>query len=838
MNTLMKKFIYISFILFLFIFSPLRSQSSSNKEFIRAVQAADLYFYYNENFEKAASLYEVLHNKYPENSNISAKLGICYLNIDGKNAEALILLKKARSHIVKSDKDYLEYGQSAPIDTWFYLAHAYHINDSLNTAIILYNEVKRKIGSTEAFRTEYIDNQIKACNYALKMEKNPVKISSEFLFPWLNDYSGAMNPVISENDSVFIFTRAELGINHIYCSYKNNGWQKPTDITAQLGGYDNLCSNSITGQGDMLIVYMDDGADGNLFSSTRKGLKWTKLKKLNKNINTKYWEAHGFITPDGKKLFFSSNRPEGFGELDLWVSEKNENGDWGTALNLGNTINTPYNENTPFFIPSTGTLIFSSIGHNGLGGYDVFSSTLKNRKWTEPLGMPFPINTTSDNTTFISDPTGKGLITSKVDDQSKKRNIYLIVEGGLPSETIAADGNVGLEDGMKIVPGLAEINVAPADRSMEWKKIPVNDSGIFKFDTKPGDYVLRVKYAGYITDTSTVTIPESFTGKSMSVSISMVPEKVSSGDFLSIKSILFDFNSDKLNQEAIFNLEKLKSILNNYPELKIEVTGYTDIIGGQEYNKILAEKRAQTVVRYFTSSGISGSRFIQKAVGAADFVALNVNPDGSDNPEGRQYNRRVTLGIVNPQTGIVIRQETFTPPRLRQPYSMRYGVVLMKSTEKFYPDYFADFKMNELFFVRPVFKDSAYMYILGEFSDRSEAEKYLPFAKEKGFKDSYIVNQYEIQASPRQLINETDTRRRSGVAKIYIIQLEASKAPLNLNKYKPLEKVREIKGNDGFYRYVFGEFEGFSTAKKALDDVHNSGYKNAFIKEYGLLVKQ
>jgi outer membrane protein OmpA-like peptidoglycan-associated protein len=425
-----------------------------------------------------------------------------------------------------------------------------------------------------------------------------------------------------------------------------------------------------------------------------------------------------------------------------------------------------------------------------------------------------------------------------VDDQLKKRNIYLIVEKGLPSESIVADGNVGLDDGMKIVPKLAEINIAPADRSGEWKKIPVNDSGIFKFDTKPGDYMLRVKYAGYKTDTSTVTIPKSYTGKSMSVSISMVSEKVSSGDFLSIKSILFDYNSDKLNQEAIFNLEKLKSILNNYPELKIEVIGYTDIIGGQDYNIKLAERRAQAVITYFTAASVSGSRFIKKAVGAADFVALNVNPDGSDNPEGRQYNRRVTLGIINPQTGIVIRQESYAPPRLRQPYSMRYEVVLMKSAEKFYPDYFNDFKMNELFFVRPVFRDSVYLYILGEFADRSEAEKYLAFAKEKGFKDGYIVNQYEIQAPPRQLISETDANRRSGATRVYIIQLEASKTPLDLNKYKSLEKVREIKGNDGFYRYVFGEFEGFSTAKKALDDVHYSGYKNAFIKEYGLLIRQ
>ena len=271
----------------------------------------------------------------------------------------------------------------------------------------------------------------------------------------------------------------------------------------------------------------------------------------------------------------------------------------------------------------------------------------------------------------------------------------------------------------------------------------------------------------------------------------------------------------------------------------MEVTGFTDIKGTPDYNIKLADKRAEAVISYLTSSGISESRFTRKAVGAADFIAINVNPDGSDNPAGRQYNRRVTLGIINPQTGITIRQESYTPPGLRQPYSMRYDIVLMKSKEKYYPDYFSDFRMNELFFVRPVFRDSVYLYILGEFTDKSDAESYLKFACEKGFKDGYIINQYEIQEPPRQLMNKPDLiNKRNGEIKIYIVQLKASKTPLNLNQFKALEKVKEIKGKDGFYRYVFGEFEGFSKAKLALENIEKSGFKDAFIKEYNLLIRQ
>lgn len=836
MNILIRKILALS--LFSFISLALQSQPSANKEFIRAVQDADMHFYFNEDYETAAQHYEVLLKQYPDNCNISAKLGICYLNVDGKKGEALSLLEKATKNVVKSDNEYVEYGQKALLDTWFYLAHAYHLNDSLAKAIDLYSDVKRKLSSADAFRVDYIDNQIKACKYAMEAEKTAVRTSEALFTSWLAEYPGANNPAVSKNDSVFVFTVKKEDGNHILCSFKNQTWQKPYDITAQLGGYDRLWSNSITGDGKILILYMDDGADGNLYSSQRDGDKWSKIRKLGKNVNTKYWEAHGFITPDGKHLFFSSNKPEGFGELDIWLSEKEANGNWGPASNPGNIINTPYNDNTPFYDPDNKNLIFSSVGHSGMGGYDIFISTLKEGKWTEPIGLPYPVNNTSENSFIIYNNPATGYITSLVDEKSKLRNIYRILLTDLPSDKILAGGSVNLQDGMNVVAQMAEIRVAARDSAQSWKKIEVSNSGLFKFDARPGGYQLRVSYTGYKTDTINLNIPDNYTGKSLSVNTSLVPEKVSSGDFLVIKSILFDFDSYSLNDLAKLNLERLKAIMKEYHELNIEVTGYTDIKGTADYNLKLAEKRADKVIAYLTSSGISGTRFIKKSIGATDFVALNVNPDGTDNPLGRQYNRRVTMGVINPQTGITIRQESYTPPQLREPYSNKYSIVLMKSTEKYYPDYFSDFKMNELLFVHPVLTDSLYLYVLGEFSNRSDAESYLSFAREKGFKDGYIVNQYDLIAEPKQLISLTGSGRRSGAVRIYIIQLKASKVPLNTAQFRGIEGVREIKGNDGYIRYVYGEFEGFSKAKAELENLQKAGYKDAFIKEYNLLIKQ
>jgi outer membrane protein OmpA-like peptidoglycan-associated protein/tetratricopeptide (TPR) repeat protein len=832
------KTLILSFIILCFLPNALLPQAMTNKVYIKGVQDADMFFYFSEDFEKAASIYEALLKDYPDNSNLSAKLGICYLNIDGKKADALKLLRKASGNVVKSDIEYVEYGLKAPLDTWYYLAHAYLINDSLEKAIILYTDVKRKIGSTEVFKLDYLDNQIKACKYAVEMENNPVDVTAELLMPWLKDYPGATNPVLSQNDSVFVFTRKESGKNHIYCSLRNNGWPKPFDITAQLDGFDNMCSNSITARGDLLIIYMDDGADGNLFSSSRKGTVWSKVKKLNKNINTKYWEASGFITPNGKQLYFSSNRTEGIGELDIWVSQSDGNGNWGPATNLGNVINTPYNENSPFFNPATGTLIFSSFGHSGMGGYDIFSSNLKIGKWTKPIGLPYPVNTTSDNIMFLEDHEGKGYITSMVEDHSGIRNIYRIVQYGPSAIKILVKGSVILQDGNNIAPRLADVQVTHAD-STSWKKLELNDSGMYRFVTRPGNYIVQVKYAGYKTDTASLSIPKSFTGNYLSISTLMIPDRVSSGDFLAIRSILFDFNSANLNEQATIELEKLNLILKNYPDFQIEVSGYTDIIGTKAYNMQLADTRAQSVVSFLTGSGISESRFKKRAFGASDFVAINTNPDGSDNPEGRQYNRRVSIGIINPQTGVTIRQESFTPPGLRLTKSMRYNIVLLKSSEKFSPDYFKDFRMNELFFVRPIFIDSEYLYVLGTFTNRSDAESYLKFAKEKGFNNAYVVNQFDMQNPPRQIKEAPENNAIVREGKIYVIQLKATSNPLDMNIFKGIENVKEVKGNDGYYRYFFGEFKGFTRASAALESLlSKSDYKDAFIKEYDLLIKQ
>jgi len=427
--------------IFLLCHLLLFSQHLTKKEFIKAVQEADTYFYYEQDYEKAASLYQPLVNAYPDNSNLASKLGMCNLNIDGKKADALRYLKAASGNIARNDDEYTEYGESAPLDTYLYIALAYQQNDSLDKAVILFTEAKKRLAGYDVFNTEYINNQIKNCKYAMEVKKKPLDLKTGLLIPWLADFPGAANPVISKNDSVFVFTHKQNGKTRILCSYKvADKWKKPSDITKQLGGLDRYYSNSITGDGRTLIIYMDDGRDGNLYSSQRKDSTWSKIRNLGKEINTIYWEAHGFITPDGKTLYISSNKPGGIGELDIWISEKDKDGSWKKPVNCGSVINTPYNENTPFFDPDSGTLLFSSSGHTGMGGYDVFRSFFKRSSWSHPAGLPFPVNKTIDDSFFIFNNRDTGFITSYYDESTGNRNIYTLKTGEPVEKRITAEG--------------------------------------------------------------------------------------------------------------------------------------------------------------------------------------------------------------------------------------------------------------------------------------------------------------------------------------------------------------------------------------------------------------
>ena len=221
--------------------------------------------------------------------------------------------------------------------------------------------------------------------------------------------------------------------------------------------------------------------------------------------------------------------------------------------------------------------------------------------------MPYAFNTVQENTNFILNNNAPGFVASRFDDKTNVRNIYAIVAVDPADELTKASGTIKLEDGMEVDPKISLITLKNLKTGEIIQNIPVNPDGTFNFDIKPGEYEVYMSHDGYHTDTITLSLPLYYTGSYLAVNPSLSPEKVSAGDFLSIKNVLFDFDKYDITDEAKQTLELLKNIIINYPELTIEIAGYTDAKGSTEYNRKLADKRAQAVIDYFTMTGIEGS---------------------------------------------------------------------------------------------------------------------------------------------------------------------------------------------------------------------------------------
>jgi outer membrane protein OmpA-like peptidoglycan-associated protein len=859
-------------------------QTLTKKQLIKAIQEADAYFYYDQDYEKAAEHYKPLADAYPDNANLSAKLGISYLNVDGKRADALRYLKKAVGNVTKSDKEYVEYGDAAPLDTYLYIAIAYQQNDSLEKAATLFSEAKRKLSGYDLFSIDYINGQIKNCSYAIEAEKKPFPVQTGLFIPWLKEYPGAMNPVLAKNDSVFLFTQKINGKTRVFCSYKNGKWKLPSDITSQLGGMDRFYTNSITGDGKLLIIYMDDGDDGNLYYSLRKDTTWSKIRSIGKEINTIYWEAHGFITPDGQTLYYSSNMPGGKGELDIWTTTRDKDGKWRQPVNCGNVINTPYNENTPFFNTDNKTLLFSSSGHTSLGGYDVFRSVYNRGSWSHPTGLPYPVNRTIDDSFIIFNASDTGYVTSYFDEKAGYRNIYSIVAGTTQEKKITAEGTILTQDGNAVDYLKSSILLTDAKTGVPLKNLPVQDpasyrlqvkpgefkilisqigaktdtltikpvaenenkaiakpqvgdTGMYSFVVAPGDYIVYVKQPGYKTDTVALNLPAEQAGSIVQLSTELVPEKVSRRSFLMVRNILFDFDSYQIDDTARANLDILRTILTDHPDLKIEITGYTDSRGSDEHNMRLAGNRADAVIAYLVKSGVPADRLIRKVAGNTDFAAMNTNVDGTDNPDGRKYNRRATFGVIDPKTGISINLEGFTPRHLRHPSYYRYSIVLMKSEKQLTPDSFSNLELTTTLFINPVSIQKENAYVIGEFLNKIDAVKYLTYAREKGFRDAYIVNQYDFNRSETEKQDISKEANQPGETRKYTIQLAASRQPMKMSYFKEVEGVREIHSSDNYYRYVTGDYPTVAGAKPDVIMLREAGFKDAFIRNINSIPK-
>ena len=497
----------VQFITLLFLPTAATAQSNIEmKKIFAEAESCNLF----EEYELANPLYLLLDS--PENFNIQYKIGNCYLNIPGEKEKAIPYLESAVKHSSYEAKINSFKEKRAPLDAYFFLAKAYMINNELEKALSTFNKFKTLAQETEKKggmkNLAYIDQQIEACNNAISNQETPFSISKKRLGPEFSQGSINENPAVSFDGNTIVYTERRGILNAIMFSKKIRGkWQTPVEINSQLKAGDDCSSCSLNRDGTILFLYKTDNFDGNIYSAEYVNGTWTPIKKLNKNINTKYYESHASVSANGNRLYFTSNRVGGQGGLDIYLSEKDASADWGPAINLGSTVNTKYNEDTPFITINDSLLYFSSEGHKGMGGYDIFRSNGSGTAWKSPENLGFPINSTDDDRFFQPINNDENGFYSITTDYKKKEIFYITLTNPRLNRVYDLSGKYSLKDTVVIFDeknAIYLIDKVTGD-TLE-TGYPDRNTGKYNFIVAPGKFRLVYTGPGYYPQSIDTTI--------------------------------------------------------------------------------------------------------------------------------------------------------------------------------------------------------------------------------------------------------------------------------------------------------------------------------------------
>jgi len=636
----------------------------------------EYYFNKNEAIIKNALPYYLKANEFnPNNADLNFKIGNCILKSPNKSS-AYQYLKNA-----------MELNPSINPELHYQLGKAYQLNSQFDKALEHYN-LYMQAGGKKIAEADYdkVQKRMKECNSGIELIKSPKRVFIDILPKTVNSVYPDYVPVISADESVLIFTSRREGttgncfdeyINEpcedIYISTKENGeWAAAKNIGTPINTNHHDATISLSPDGQSLYIYRDDDGDGNIYISNLVGNTWSEPAKLPSPINSKAHEPSISVSYDGKIAYFVSNRDGGLGGRDIYYCTKNEKGKWDKAINMGPTINTIYDEDGVFMMPDGKTLYFSSKGHNTMGGFDVFKTVNNNGVWSFPENIGYPINGPDDDVFFVLSASGRrGYYSAARENGIGEKDICIITFLGEEKQPL-----LSTEDNL-LASLTAPIKETKIQQAVEIKgpqitllKGVVTDAftnkpleatidlidnvknemlASFKSNSATGKYLvslpsgknygIAVKAEGYLFHSENFDLPA--TADYQEVVKDVALKNISVGNKIVLKNIFFDTNKSTLRPESTSELERLIKLLNDVPNMRIEISGHTDNKGSADYNQKLSESRAHAVVEYLVGKGIISSRLEYKGYGLTQPISTN------DTEEGRQENRRTEFKILS-----------------------------------------------------------------------------------------------------------------------------------------------------------------------------------------------
>ena len=513
--------------------------------------------------------------------------------------------------------------------------------------------------------------------------QHPINVKINNLGNKINSKYDDYAPTISADGTLLIFasrrnttTGGGLDLNDglyfedFYYSTRSNQasiWKNATNLKPPINTDDHESIPCISSDGQQVYFYKslpqnkknenETCGNGDIYFAKLKGKTWTNPKLLQGTVNTEYWESHPSISSDGKTFYFVSDKPGGVGGRDIYKSELNpKTGNWENTINLGEPINTPYDEAGPFIHPDNKTLYFSSKGHPGIGGYDVFiSRKTEQNKWEAPENIGFPVNSEGDDVFFKTTASGQYAYTSSerangtggmdIYEIEFIQNNDSLKTDKMPDCVVLIKGTIKeAGDGKLLEASLIFENL---DKGIEISRFTSNsETGNYLIVVQAGEtYGITVEKEGYLYHSGNIQVAkENCTYREIIEDIELY--KIQAGTSFTLNNIFFEYDDWKLLPQSILELNRLVDFLKTNQSLKIEIAGHTDSNGSDEYNLNLSQKRTESMLFYLTDKGIQKERLIAKGYGESKPVAPNIKSDGSDNAEGRKLNRRSEIMIL------------------------------------------------------------------------------------------------------------------------------------------------------------------------------------------------
>jgi outer membrane protein OmpA-like peptidoglycan-associated protein len=463
----------------------------------------------------------------------------------------------------------------------------------------------------------------------------------------VNRYVYQYLPALTVDQRTLIYTSratTEADEDIVVSEFNGQGWSEARSLSDSINTRFNEGACTISADGRTLIFTSCEGRQsyGNcdLYVTQKVGDTWGKPENLGRKVNSTSWDSQPSLSADGRTLYFVSNRPGGQGGRDIWMSVREEEG-WSYPKNLGDRINTARDETTPFIHSDNQTLFFSSNGHVGMGGFDLYKILKADSAWQRAQNLGYPINTHQDEVSLIVTADGARAYFAKEETSGASILSSRLVSYDIP------DGKQ-LVAGVTYITGIVRDRISndPLEASLDIVDL-TNRATVYATtsDQLTGRYYIVLpankQFGAFIEKQGYLFEDLSFSTLNKATdTVNIYLQRIQAGSKLVLKNIYFDFDSDVLDKKSFEELDRVYRLLIENPSVRVEISGHTDSSGTKGYNLDLSKRRAKRVFDHLVTSGVQQGRL--SYIGLGDSAPLNADQTEVE----KQENRRIEFRIL------------------------------------------------------------------------------------------------------------------------------------------------------------------------------------------------